>query len=81
MFENIAVIPVYMAVLEITDSEKGMTWEQQIYLGINYGEAHEIAFMATREDWPESVTELKAIIRHYHIKADGTMTYIIETEV
>jgi len=81
MFENIAVIPMYMAVLKITDSEKGMTWEQQVYLGTNYGKAHESAFTAAREDWPESVTELKAVIRHYHIKVDGTMIYIVETEV
>jgi len=81
MFENIAVIPLYVAVLKITDSEKNLTWEQQVYLGVDYGKAHESAFMAAREDWPESITELKAVIRHYYIKADGVMTYIIETEV
>ena len=81
MFENIAVTPLYVTVLKITDSAKNLTWEQQVYFGVDYEKAHESAFIAAREDWPENVTGLKAVIRHYHIKADGTITYITETEI
>jgi hypothetical protein len=81
MFENIAVIPMYVGILKITDSQKDMTWEQQVYFGTDYGKAHEAAFMAAREGWPDSVTELKAVVRYYHIRSDGTMAYILETEV
>jgi len=81
MLENIAVIPLYVVIVRITDSKKGMTWEQQVYIGTDYGKAHGSAFIATQEEWPDSVTELKSVIRHYHIKADGTISYILETEV
>jgi len=37
MFENIAVIPMYVGVLKITDSQKDMRWEQQVYIGTDYG--------------------------------------------
>ncbi len=74
MFENIVVIPVYMTVLEITDSEKGMTWEQQVYLGTDYKKAYELASKVVK-------IKSKAVIRHYHIRADGTMEYIMEEEV
>jgi len=81
MFEKVLVIPLYIAVLRISDSQKNLTWEQQVYLDTDYGKAHEAAFEATREDWPESVTELKAFVRYYHIRADRTVAYILETEV
>jgi len=81
MFEKIQVIPFYIAVLILTDSKKNLTWEQQVYLGTNYGQACDAACHAARKDWPDSLTELKAVVRHYHICADGTTNYVVETEV
>jgi hypothetical protein len=78
MFEKITVIPLYIAVLKITDSQKGLTWEQQVYFGTNYAKAHEAAINAAREDWPGSVTELTPVIKYYHLQADGRMSYIDE---
>jgi len=81
MFEEVIVIPLYITVLKISDARKNLTREQQIYLGTDYSKAHEAAFGAMREDWPEGVTDLKAFIRYYHIKTDGTIVYILETGI
>ena len=80
MLNNIAVIPLYIGMLQLTDKKKDITWREQVYIGLDYAKAHE-AVKDAREHWLDSVAELKSIIRYYHIKADGTMVYLIETKV
>lgn len=82
VFENIMVIPLYIGVIRKINSQKMWSCEQQVYIGTDYGKAYAaVSEAACEKYWPEGVTDVKMFIKHYHIKPDGAMAYIIETEV
>ena len=81
MFEELAVVPLYLTILVLTNSEKDLTWEQQVYMGTSCKEAYEYAYTALKEKRPKDTTDLKAFIRYYHIEKDGKIYFITDTEV
>jgi len=80
MLKDIAVIPLYIGLLEITDSKKNMTWKEQVYIGLDYIKATTITFGAAKDRFCgfSNTTGLKAFIQYYHIRADGRIELINE---
>jgi len=81
MFEKLLVIPLYVAVLRVTDLQTNHVWDLLAYIGTEYESAFSGIGEASREHEPKDTTKVKAFIIQYHIKADGKMVYVLEEEV
>ena len=75
MYEDISVIPLYIGLVRIYDSELDHTWDEQVFVGLSYSKAHSAVCGSLKSGWPETAS-VQGVIRHYQITPNGEVVFL-----
>ena len=76
MYEDISVIPLYIGLVRIYDSELDHTWDEQVFVGISYTKALTAVRGALKDGWPKTAT-VQGLIKHFQIQPNGEVSFLI----
>lgn len=76
LYEDISVIPLYIGVVRIYDSNLDHTWDEQVGIGLIYSKIRTAVSEALQSGWPKTAS-VQGIIRHYHIRPNGDLCFLM----
>lgn len=80
LFEDISVIPLYIGIVRIEDTEKDIRWDEQVYIGLKFDKAISAVIASQNSEWPKTVSRVVGIIRFYHVLPNGDVRFLMERE-
>ncbi|ACL06214.1 hypothetical protein Dalk_4536 [Desulfatibacillum aliphaticivorans] len=76
-YEDISVIPIFIGINRIYDSEIDHSWDNMVYIGTQYSKAVSAVIGAKDPKNLPDTASAQGIIKHFHLLPNGDMRFLM----